>query len=152
MNLSDYPRQSYRNDASDPEWQSSKPLFLFDGHCALCSGGVRWLMRFDRQAKVNIASAQSMTGQAIFNRYGKAMDESYLLIVDGQAYEKSAGYLRLLGILGGPWHLLRLAALIPPTLRNWVYDIVARNRYRWFGKTGYCEMLNEEQKKRLIDV
>jgi predicted DCC family thiol-disulfide oxidoreductase YuxK len=73
-----------------------------------------------------------------------------LLVSDGQAYTASAGYLRLAGILGGRWRLARVVAIFPERLRDAVYGLVARNRYRWFGKTDYCALLNEDQRQRLL--
>jgi predicted DCC family thiol-disulfide oxidoreductase YuxK len=141
---------SYRNDPNVPTFDDSKALFVFDGVCVLCTTGSAWLMRFDRKRCVNLTSAQGELGQALYRHFGMALDESYLLIADGRAYTASAGYLKMCQILGGPWHLLRIAGLIPSGLRDWVYGHIARNRYRWFGKTEFCALLTEEQRQRLI--
>jgi len=141
---------SYRDDPAIPEFEDGKALFVFDGVCVLCSGGVRWLMRHDRRVRINFMSAQSPTGQALYRHYGIVMDESYLVISDGEAFTASAGYLRLAGILGGPWRLARAAAIVPERLRDAVYGLVARNRYRWFGKADYCALLDEDQRQRLL--
>ena len=141
---------SYRDDPAVPAFDDSKTLFVFDGVCVLCSGGVGWLMRHDRRARISFMSAQSPTGQALYRHYGIVLDESYLLISDGQAYTASAGYLRLAGVLGGRWRLARAAAIFPEFLRDAVYGLVARNRYRWFGKADYCSLLNEDQRQRLL--
>lgn len=150
--MQDHLAYSYRADRKVPDWPDDKPLFLFDGRCVLCSTGVRWLMRFDGENKVNIASAQSATGAALYRHYGKQMDDSYLLIADGRAWEKSAGYIKLAAVLGGGWHIFRIFALIPTFLRDSLYDLVARNRYRWFGKSDYCALLDDQQKKHLLDI
>lgn len=71
---------SYRNDPAVPDFDDSKALFVFDGVCVLCSGGAAWLMRHDRHARINLTSAQSPLGQALYHHYGMIMDESYLLI------------------------------------------------------------------------
>lgn len=141
---------SYRDDPAVPEFDDSKALFVFDGVCVLCSGGVSWLMRHDPRARLHFMSAQSPTGQALYRHYGIVLDETYLLISDGQAYTASAGYLRLAGVLGGRWRLARAAAILPERLRDSVYRLVARNRYRWFGKADYCALLNEDQRRRLL--
>lgn len=143
---------SYRHDPAVPDFDDSKPLFVFDGVCVLCSTGASWLMRIDRRGRVNLTSAQGRIGAALYAHWGMEMDESYLLIVDGRAYTASDGYLRLCRILGGPWHLLRLGAIIPRRLRDWAYAIVARNRYRWFGKADYCGLLSAEQRRRLLQA
>lgn len=144
------PPYSYRDDAAVLAFDDSKPLFVFDGVCVLCSTGVRWLMQVDRKARVNVAAGQEALGQALYRHYGQELDGSYLLIAGGRAFTASRGYLELARILGGPWQIFRVFALLPESLRDWVYDIVARNRYRWFGKSLHCALLTEEQRARLI--
>ncbi|MFN0047457.1 MAG: thiol-disulfide oxidoreductase DCC family protein [Sphingorhabdus sp.] len=144
------PLYTYRNDPDVPPFDDSMALFVFDGVCVLCSGGASWLMKVDRKRRVNFTSAQGPLGQALYAHFGLQMDESYLLIDGGRAYTASAGYLQLCKVLGGPWHLLRVVSLFPSALRDWVYAHIARNRYRWFGKTNFCELLDEDQRQRLI--
>lgn len=144
------PPHSYRLDCEVPPFDDSKPLFVFDGVCVLCSTGVRWLMRLDRQGRINFTAGQEPLGQALYRHYGQALDGSYLLIAGGRAFTASRGYLELARILGGPWHLFRAFAVLPEGLRDWAYDGVARNRYRWFGKSLHCALLSEEQRARLI--
>lgn len=141
---------SYRDDPAVPVFDESRPLFVFDGVCVLCSGGANWLMRHDRKALVNFSPAQAALGQAFYAHYGVEMGESYLLIAEGRAYTASRGYLELCRMLGGRWHVMRIFAIVPERLRDGVYALVARNRYRWFGKTGFCKLLTEEQRRRLI--
>ena len=144
------PPYAYRDDQDVPPFDDSKALFVFDGVCVLCSGGAAWLMRFDQKRLVNFTSAQGPLGQALYAHFGLQLDESYLLINEGRAYTASAGYLKMCKVLGGPWHLLRITGLIPAVLRDWVYAQIARNRYRWFGKTEFCVLLDEEQRQRLV--
>lgn len=98
---------------------------------------------------MNFTPAQEELGQALYTHYGIEMDESYLLIAEGRAYTASRGYLELCRILGGWWNVLRIAAILPERLRDWLYSLVSSNRYRWFGKVDYCSLLTEEQQKRL---
>ena len=141
---------SHRRDTGVPTFDDGRALFVFDGVCVLCSGGARWLMRFDRAGKVNFASMQSGLGQALYGHYGVAPDDSYLLIADGRAYTASRGYIELCAILGGPWRLFAAAQLIPEGWRDRLYALVARNRYRWFGKAEHCALLTPEQRARLL--
>ena len=142
---------SYRDDSAVPNFDDSRPLFLFDGVCVLCSGGASFLMRHDRKAIVSFASAQSPLGSALYRHYGMPIDESYLLLIRGEAFTKSDGYFRLFRELGGAWPLLNAVRIVPRVIRDWVYDRVAANRYRWFGKTDYCTLLTPEQRGRLLD-
>jgi predicted DCC family thiol-disulfide oxidoreductase YuxK len=138
------------SDPQLPQYDNSRPLFVFDGHCVLCSGGASWLMRFDLKGKLAFASAQSPLGEALYAHFAQDFDDTYMLVEGGKAYVKSDGYLRLCAILGGPWHLLRIFALVPRPIRDWAYGLVARNRYRWFGKTDLCVLLTPEQRERLL--
>jgi len=141
---------SYRDDPVVPAFDDSKMLFVFDGICVLCSGGASWIMRHDQNVRVNFTPAQEPLGQALYTHYSIEMDESYLLIANGRAYTASRGYLELCRKLGGWWHALRVSAIIPEHLRDWLYALIARNRYRWFGKADYCALLTKEQRKRLL--
>ncbi len=141
---------SYRHDPAVPDYDDSKPLFVFDGICVLCSGGANWLMRVDRNAKVNLTSAQEKLGSALYKHYGRQIDDSYLFIRNGRAYEASRGYFELCHVLGWPWKLLLPLAIIPESWRDWLYGQIAKNRYRWFGKVEYCTLLTPSQRARLI--
>jgi predicted DCC family thiol-disulfide oxidoreductase YuxK len=142
---------SYRADPAVPDFADDRPLFVFDGVCVLCSNGVRWLARHDRASRFRFATAQSALGAALYAQYGVAMDDTYLLLDQGCAYGKSDGYLRVAAILGGLWRLCLIAVLVPRALRDAAYDVVARHRYRWFGKTDYCALIPDDLKKRLLD-
>lgn len=141
---------SYRGDQAVPVFDDSRALFVFDGICVLCSGGASWIMRHDNNMVVNFTPAQGALGQALYEHYSIDMDESYLLIANGRACTASRGYLELCRILGGWWHALRISAVIPERLRDWLYALVARNRYRWFGKADYCALLTKEQRERML--
>lgn len=141
---------SYRGDPTVPAFDDGRALFVFDGVCVLCSGGASWLMRHDRKALVNFTPAQEALGQALYRHYDVEMDESYLLVAQGRAFTASRGYLELFRILGGWWHFLRIAAVLPECLRDWLYDLIARHRYQWFGKTDHCALLTAKQRARLL--
>jgi predicted DCC family thiol-disulfide oxidoreductase YuxK len=141
---------SYRDDPAVPTFDDSRPLFVFDGVCVLCSGGASWLMRHDKRALVNFTPAQETLGQALYTHYGVEMNESYLLVANGRAFTASRGYLELCRTLGGRWHILRVATIIPEGLRDRLYALIARNRYRWFGKADYCALLTPAQRSRLL--
>jgi predicted DCC family thiol-disulfide oxidoreductase YuxK len=135
---------------SRPLITRDRPLFVFDGHCVLCSSGASFIMRHDRKHAVQFAPAQSELGSAIYEALGMPIDESYLLIDAEGVHTKSDGYFRLARILGGWWRIAAIVRLVPRPVRNWIYDQVARNRYRWFGRTEQCQLLTPEQRGRLI--
>jgi predicted DCC family thiol-disulfide oxidoreductase YuxK len=144
------PAYSYRDDPAVPAFDDARPLFLFDGICVMCSSGAGLIMRRDKQGRINLASAQSALGAALYRHYGLALDQSYLLIKDGRAFTKSAGFAELFTALGGWWRLLKAWSVVPERWRDWLYDRVAPNRYRWFGKADHCALLSEAQRKRLL--
>ncbi|MGE0178286.1 MAG: thiol-disulfide oxidoreductase DCC family protein [Sphingomonas sp.] len=150
MPMLDRPAFSYRDDPAVPAFEDA-PLFVFDGVCVLCSGSAGFIMRHDEEGKARMTSAQGALGEALYRHYGLALDDSYLFIREGRAFTKSAGYLELLAVLGGWWRLLRALGVLPERWRDWAYDRLAANRYRWFGKTEYCALLTPEQRSRLID-
>lgn len=141
---------SYREDPGVPAFDDSKALFVFDGMCVLCSGGAAFAMRHDRRARVNFTPVRSNLGQALYRHYAVEWNETYLLVAGGRAYTASAGYLRLCAVLGGAWQLLRAGAIVPERWRDAAYGLVARNRYRWFGKVEHCTLLTPEQRARLL--
>lgn len=145
------PAFAYRDDPTVPDFDDRRPLFLFDGICVLCSSGASFLMRHDHADRVAFASAQSDLGAALYRHFNMPIDESYLLIADGRGFTKSEGYFRLLRDLGGAWRLLAIGRVVPRVLRDWIYDVVARNRYRWFGKADYCTLLTPDQRARMLD-
>jgi predicted DCC family thiol-disulfide oxidoreductase YuxK len=141
---------SYRADPATPEFDDTKPLFVFDGVCVLCSGGAGWVMRLDNQRRINFTTTQGAIGGALYKHYGVASNDSYLLVANGRAFTASRGYLELCGILGGWWRIVGVTAIIPESLRDRLYAFIARNRYRWLGKTAYCELLTVAQRSRLV--
>jgi predicted DCC family thiol-disulfide oxidoreductase YuxK len=141
---------SYRDDPDVPAFDDSRALFVFDGVCVLCSGGAAFLMRHDRHARVRFTPARSELGQALYRHYGVDWNATYLLVEGGRGFTATAGYLRLGAVLGGPWRLLLVSAVVPERWRDAVYAFVARNRYRWFGTVEHCSLLTPGQRARLL--
>jgi predicted DCC family thiol-disulfide oxidoreductase YuxK len=140
----------YRQDGGVPPFPDDRPLFVFDGVCVLCSSGAAWLMRHDQRGMFRYTSAQSPLGQSLYRHYGAALDETYLLLDRGRVFEKSDGYLRMAAILGGWCSLGRAFRLIPRPIRDVLYDVIARNRYKWFGKTDCCKLIPEDLRQTLL--
>jgi predicted DCC family thiol-disulfide oxidoreductase YuxK len=127
------------------------PLFVFDGVCVLCSEGASFIMRHDPGGQVQFASAQSDLGRAIYEKMGLPIDSSYLLVDSAGTHAKTDGYFQLARILGGWFRLGLVFRIVPRPVRDWFYDRVAKNRYRWFGQAGYCELLEPDQRARLVE-
>jgi predicted DCC family thiol-disulfide oxidoreductase YuxK len=131
----------------------SQPIALFDGVCNLCSGSVQFILKRDRQGSLRFASLQSGVGQHLLTEHGLDPDalSSVVLIDDGRAWQESAAALRIASHLPGAWKLLRALAVIPRPVRDAVYRWIARNRYRWFGKTETCWLPTPELRRRFLE-
>jgi predicted DCC family thiol-disulfide oxidoreductase YuxK len=140
----------YRDDPAVPEFDDSRPLFVFDGTCVLCSGGASWIMRHDRHGRIALTAAQGELGRALYRHHAMEMDETYLFLAGGRAYGMSEGYFRVAHELGGFWRAVALLRIVPRPIRDAAYRMLARNRYRWFGQVGTCALLTAEQRRRLL--
>ncbi|MEI2297709.1 thiol-disulfide oxidoreductase DCC family protein [Ensifer sp. MJa1] len=143
---------SYRNDASVPAFADDRPVIVFDGECIFCSSWVRFLLRHDRLARYRYLTAQSPLGQALYRHYGLSVRnfESNILIEDGVAHFKSDGSIRTLAGLGWPWSLMNICRILPAALRDPLYDLVAKNRYRIAGRRSSCVVPTPEERGRFI--
>ena len=120
------------------EFPSDKKIILFDGICNLCN-----------------SSVQSDLGESFVKERGidtSKTDSIILLEPEVAYYTKSAAVLKIGQEFGGGWKLLALLEWIPPVIRDFFYDIIARNRYRWFGKQESCMIPTPELKARFLDV
>lgn len=134
------------------ELSSPHPVFIFDGHCVLCSGGAAFIMRHDPEGKVRFLSAQSPLGSAIYAHYGLPLDASYILIAGDGTHMKTDGFFNLADILGGWFKLGKIFKIIPRPIRDWVYGIIAHNRYSIFGQSeDQCAILSPQQRAQLVD-
>jgi predicted DCC family thiol-disulfide oxidoreductase YuxK len=143
---------SYRADPAVPPFPDDRAVLVFDGVCVLCSGFARFLLRHDKSFAFRLVTAQSPLGQALFRHYGLATDdfETNLVIADGRAYAKLDTVMVAGAHLGGPCRLLSVLRAIPRPIAAWIYDRVARNRYRLFGRTDACMMPPPESRERFI--
>lgn len=132
---------------------NEQPLLLFDGDCNLCNGSVQFVLKRDAKAKFRFASLQSQVGREAWQRCapGMPLPESIVLIRGDQAQIKSTAALAVARGLPWPWPLLAVFWLVPAPLRNLVYDWVARNRIRWFGKREECWIPRPEWRARFLD-
>lgn len=149
--LARFAPYSYRDDPAVPDFDDSRALFVFDHHCVLCTGGVGFIMKHDKQSNIVFTSAQRGLGEALCRHYDIDWDESYLFIHNGHPSIKSTGYFEVARAMGGIWKAALVLQIIPRPVRDWAYDMIARNRYNWFGKTEEaCAVLSEDQRARLI--
>ena len=128
-------------------------MILFDGVCNLCNGAVQFVIKRDKKKYFSFASLQSGEGQKLSVQYGLPVNDfnSFILVENGKAYTRSTGALRVIKKLKGLWPLLYGFMIVPGFIRNAVYDWIARNRYKWFGKKDECMIPTPELKARFLD-
>ncbi len=131
---------------------ASHPILLFDGVCNLCNASVQWILLHDPQGKFRFAALQSDTGQALLRRFGldQAHFDSVVLVEGERIFLRSDAPLEIARHLGGLWKLAYGLKIIPRFLRDAVYNWIARNRYRWFGRREACMLPRPEWKERFL--
>jgi predicted DCC family thiol-disulfide oxidoreductase YuxK len=132
---------------------TDKPLILFDGVCNFCNAGVNFIIRQDKQKNFLFAPLQSEAGQKILHEYKLPVKdfESFVLIDDGKVYKKSAASLKVMSKLPWYWKGLQIFWIVPAFIRNAVYDFIAKNRYKWFGKKDTCMIPTPEVRSRFLN-
>ena len=129
------------------------PIVLFDGVCNLCNSAVQYIIRHDRNKLFRFASLQSETGRHLLSQYDLPSDQldSFILIDNGKAYDRSTGALRVAKKLNGIIPMLYGFIIVPKFIRNGIYNWVGKNRYKWFGKKEECMVPTPELKARFLN-
>lgn len=127
-------------------------VILFDGVCKLCAAWSRFLIRFDKRHRFQLATVQSPQGQAILAWFDLPVDAfETLVLVEGDRYfTRSSAVIRVLWRLPFPWPVLCVGWLVPRFIRNRLYDYLAQNRYRWFGKFDACVLPEAKDRDRFL--
>nr|WP_259545673.1 thiol-disulfide oxidoreductase DCC family protein [Heyndrickxia oleronia] len=126
-------------------------IILFDGVCNFCNGSVQFIIKRDQNKYFKFASLQSEVGAKLLMEYGvNSSLDSFVLIEDGKLYTKSEAALRVCRSLNGLWKWGYAFRIIPLPIRNLIYDIIAKNRYRWFGKRDSCMIPSKEDQERFL--
>ena len=126
-------------------------IVFFDGVCNLCQGSVRYLIKHDKKGVLKFASLQGNYAKDFVNETEIQSMQSIMFLDDKMLYKKSTAVLKLSRLLGG-WHqLLLLGYILPRFVRDWLYNIVAMNRYRWFGKKDQCMLPSKGFENRFLD-
>jgi predicted DCC family thiol-disulfide oxidoreductase YuxK len=131
---------------------NQNPIILFDGVCNLCNGSVQFVLLRDKVGYFKFASLQSEAGQALLEKYKLPKDDynSFILVEGDRVFSKSTAALRVARKLQGPWKMLYVFNIIPAFIRDMVYSLIAKNRYRIFGKRETCMLPRPEWKGRFL--
>jgi len=132
--------------------ETANPIVLFDGVCNLCNGSVQLILRHDPAGRFRFASLQSPAGQELLARFGidPAVLDSVILVEGDRCYRESDAALRVARGMSGPWKMLWALRVIPLPLRDGLYRLIVRNRYRWFGKQETCWLPTPELRERFL--
>ncbi len=136
---------------------SHRPIILFDGVCNLCNSTVQWLIERDKEGRFRFATLQSNAArreleELIGTDEIDALPDSIVLLDSDGVYTRSAAAIRIARALGSPYALLGLGALVPRPLRDAVYNLIARHRYRWFGRRDTCMIPTPDLSARFLDA
>lgn len=128
------------------------PILLFDGVCNLCNASVQWVLKRDEKGIFKFAALQSETGQAFLKKFGFSSENfDTVVLVDGERiFARSDAPLEIARRLGGFWSLFLVFKIIPRPMRDAIYDWVALNRYRWFGRKEECMLPRPEWRERFV--
>lgn len=126
-------------------------IIFFDGVCNLCSGAVRFVLKRDRKNRFKFASLQSDFARERLRKFGSHESlETIVLIDHGRLFKKSDAALEIARHLDFPWPLWYALKIFPRAIRDFFYEFVARNRYRWFGKSDHCMLPAPELSERFV--
>lgn len=135
-----------------PNVKENDRIVLFDGVCKLCSGWARFLIKHDKKRIIKLTTVQSQAGQKILDWYGLPLDhfETMIYLEGDKIYTQSDAFFKVVAQLPMPWPLLSVFRIIPPFIRNWLYDRIALNRYSLFGKYDTCLLPTKDHESRFL--
>ena len=143
---------SYRDDPAVPKFADDRPVIIFDGHCVLCSRSAQFVLRHDKRGTYRLLAAQTPLGHALYVHFGLDPHdyESMILIADGVPALKSEAGIRIAQGLGFPCSLAAIMRVLPRTWRDRAYDVLARNRFRIFGRRDTCYLPDPRHADRFL--
>ncbi|MEY2923976.1 MAG: hypothetical protein RLZZ337_516 [Bacteroidota bacterium] len=127
-------------ELEDKKGDFEYPIVLFDGVCNLCNSSVDFIIHWESKDNLRFASLQSEFGKSVLEKWEGELPDSIVFLEKGKIYVRSSAALRIAGYLKYPWPILRVLFVFPKILRDLVYDFIAKNRYRWFGKKETCRI------------
>lgn len=132
--------------------QQPSSIILFDGVCNLCNGLVQFIIKHDHKARFTMGSLQSEGGQNLLRKYNFPLDDfdTFIYIKEEKVLVKSTGALHVLKDLGGVWKFMYVFIIIPRSLRDSLYSLIASNRYRLFGRQESCMLPDPHLSKRFL--
>ncbi len=129
-----------------------KGLILFDGVCNFCNSSVNFIIRKDKQDNFRFLALQSERGQKIVKQYNLDPEnlQTVILLQNGKIYTRSTAALRVAKQLSGGWKLFYGFVIVPPVIRDFFYNIISKNRYKWWGQRDSCMVPGPEVRKKFL--
>ena len=152
MELHSRRAYSYRADPAVPDFDDTHPIAIMDGSCGLCTRGARLIARFDTTGRIRICPAQTPLGYNLLVHYGLNPDdpESWVFLQNGEAHTSLDAMVRAGRHCGWMGRALLPLRLLPRAAQDWLYARIARNRFRFFGRTDMCAEADAGLRARLI--
>lgn len=137
---------------SAPFLNPGEAVVLFDGTCKLCNGWAKFIIGHDQAHCIQLAAVQSPEGQALLAWAGLPTDDfnTIVLISDNQFFVRSAAMMQIVARLPAPWRWMRIGRIVPEKMRDWMYDKIALNRYRLFGRYDTCQLPTADHNRRFL--
>lgn len=134
--------------------RSSHSIVLFDGVCNLCNGAVKFIIKRDSRGLFRFAPIQSELGEQLLTPYSPVFsgNDSFALVENGQLFSQTDAALRIASQLDGLWYLFGIFRIVPSPLRNMLYRLLGRNRYRLFGKSESCMIPSADLQNRFLSA
>ena len=131
----------------------STTILFFDGHCNLCNNSVDFVITRDKKRVFRFAPLQGETAKDVLGVVNIDLEhpDSFVLSKDNEVYFRSTAALMVARQLGFPWSLTSLFLVVPPFIRDAVYNLIARNRYKWFGRKETCRLPSPEERSLFLD-
>ena len=127
-------------------------IIIFDGICNLCNASVQFIIKHDKDDMFRFLPLQSAKAKQMINDLNKNIinADTVVLIQDNKIFTKSEAALRISKYLGSPWKFFYFFKFIPKFIRDWIYEVIAQNRYQWFGKRSTCMVPTEDTKSKFL--
>lgn len=125
-----------------------QPILFFDGHCNLCNGAVRFILKHERNEQLQFAPLQGETFKSLLP---PSLPDSLVFYTNQKFYTESSAVLKIVPFMKWYFRWAIVLWIFPELLRNWIYRFIARNRIRWFGTSPYCSVMQPKWKERFLN-
>lgn len=123
-------------------------IVFFDGYCNLCNGAVNFILKEDLSRKIKFAPLSGVSAQKLLNQNDNS---TIIFLVNGTELKKSAAVFELIDYLNPKWKILKIFKILPKDILDSIYELISRNRYKWFGQKDYCRVPTAIEKERFLD-